>query len=445
VSSAANSESDRAAADRQKPLHVLVLGATGLIGAAVSARLQTEGHDVVRLARSARESLGQGRAIAADIAELTREENWYPHLEGIDAVVNCAGVLQDNARDSTAGVHVDGVGALFAACEARGVRRIVQVSAIGVDRADPTAFSRTKLEGDEALMARDLDWVILRPVLVTGRAAFGGSALLRALAAFPVLPVPPDVKPMQIVQLDDLVATVSFFLRPGAPSNLVLEVAAPERLSFVEVVAAYRRWLGWNPAKPISVAAAPARLLYGLGDLISWLGWRPPLRSTARRELARGIVGDADAWTKVTGIRPQSLDQALAAAPASIQDKWFAGLYLLKPVVFGVLAFYWIATGLIALGPGWERGLALMAEAGAAHAPFLIIASAVADILIGLGIACRPTARFSLWAALGFSIAYALAGTILMPGLWADPLGPMIKILPILVLTVVALAILEER
>jgi uncharacterized protein YbjT (DUF2867 family) len=80
---------------------------------------------------------------------------------------------------------------LFAACEQAGVRRIVQVSAIGGDRHTATAFSQTKLAGDTALMQRDLDWVILRPSVVLGPAAYGGSALFRGLAALPLLPVIP--------------------------------------------------------------------------------------------------------------------------------------------------------------------------------------------------------------------------------------------------------------
>jgi hypothetical protein len=40
---------------------------------------------------------------------------------------------------------------------------------------------------------------------------------------------------------------------------------------------------------------------------------------------------------------------------------------------------------------------------------------------------------------------YAVAGTILRPDLWAEPLGPFLKIMPILVLHFAALAILEER
>ena len=70
-------------------------------------------------------------------------------------------------------------------------------------------------------MARNLDWVILRPSVVVGRQAYGGSALFRGLAALPILPRLAGTGPLQIVQLDDLVRTVLFFLQPDAPSRLV--------------------------------------------------------------------------------------------------------------------------------------------------------------------------------------------------------------------------------
>lgn len=427
-------------------LRILVLGGTGLIGAAVSARLLADGHDVVRLARSVPAHADRSRAIAANIAKLTREEDWFPYLEGVDAVVNCAGVLQDSARDSTAGVHRDGMGALFRACAARQVRRIIQISAIGVDSPNPTAFSRTKQEGDTLLMGCDLDWVILRPVVVIGRAASGGSALLRALAAFPVLPVPADAEPFQTVQLDDLTESVVFFLKPEAPSKLTLEVAAPELLRFQDVVAAFRRWFGWKPARIIRPPKVIERLVYRLGDAVSWLGWRPPLRSTARLEIERGAAGDPSAWIETTGIRPMSLEDGLAAEPPSVQERWFSRLYLVKPVVFGVLALYWVLTGLIALGPGWQAAVGRFNASGVgALGPWLVVAGSVADIAVGLGIAYRRTARLALWAALALSAAYLVAGTILLPALWIDPLGPLIKVVPIGVLIFVALMILEER
>ena len=188
-------------------MRVLVVGASGLIGSAVAARLASRGHEITAVSRNGHAlGLVQARAIALDVARAERAQDWLPHLAGVDAVVNCAGVLQDGLGDSTAGVHVRGVAALFKACEQAGVRRVVHLSAVGVDRETPSAFSRSKLEGDQALMASELDWVILRPSVVVGRAAYGGSALFRGLAALPLMPVTPDTAPLQIVHLDDLCA-----------------------------------------------------------------------------------------------------------------------------------------------------------------------------------------------------------------------------------------------
>ncbi|WP_046869712.1 SDR family oxidoreductase, partial [Microvirga massiliensis] len=419
-------------------MRVLLTGASGLIGSAVLTHLGAEGHEVIAVTRTRESAARPHRAIRwvmMDVARATRPEDWLPHLTGIDAVVNCAGVLQDSPYDSTIRVHARGAAALFTACERAGVRRVVHLSAIGVDREAPTAFSRSKFEGDKALMACDLDWVILRPSVVVGRPAYGGSALFRGLAALSILPVMPDTGPLQIVQLDDLTRTVLCFLRPEAPARKALEIVGPERLAFSEVVQIYRGWLGWPRARQVAMPRWAAQCLYRLGDLLGLLGWRPPMRSTAGREIVRGATGDPSEWVRLTGIEPQPLAAALAAEPASVQDRWFARLYFLKPVVFGVLAVFWIVTGLVSLGPGYDAGVHLMEGAGAGRlAGVGVIAGTLVDIAVGIGIALRRAARLALWAALAVSVFYAIAATALAPALWADPLGPLVKIGPILVL-----------
>src|SRR5690606_40004948 len=112
----------------------------------------------------------------------------------------------------------------------------------------------------------------------------------------------------------------------------------------------------------------------------------------------------------------------------SVQERWFARLYFVKPIVFAIFAAFWILTGLVSLGPGWDVGLEYMVRggAGAVAAPG-VIAGALADIVIGIGIAIRRTAKPSLYAALANSIFYLVAGTILLPELWADPIAPMTK------------------
>ena len=129
-----------------------------------------------------------------------------------------------------------------------------------------------------------------------------------------------------------------------------------------------------------------------------------------------------------------------------MQERWFAGLYALKPAVFIVYALFWIVTGVLSLGPGYRIGVELMegGGAGALSGPS-VIAGGLLDLAIGCAIAYRPTARAGLFAALATSFFYIAAGTVVRPDLWVHPLGPMLKIWPIIVLNLIALAILEDR
>lgn len=425
--------------------NVLVIGASGLIGSAVAAGLRREGHIVTGLARGGRR-FGAFEIRSFNIARATTPEHWMPVLSGMDVVVNCAGALQDGPEDKVSGVHFEGPSALFRACEMAGVKRVIHFSAIGVERAQPSDFSKTKHRAEEALRSSTLDWIILRPSVVIGRPAYGASAMFRGLAALPVLPLMPDTGKLQIVQLDDVVETVARLVPDTAPARIALDLAGPEPLDFREVIAAFRAWFGWKPASEIRLPRPIAGMLYGLGDLVGRLGWRPPLRSTAALEIVRGATGHPGPWQQATGIAPISLGDTLAANPPSVQERWFAGLYFLKPLSLVVLAAFWIATGIISLTIGWELGVGLMRRtAFPAIAEASVIAGALADILIGSLIAFRRTAYAGLLLGVTISLFYAASGTLLLPELWKDPLGPLLKIWPIIVVHLMTTAILRDR
>jgi uncharacterized protein YbjT (DUF2867 family) len=425
-------------------MKIAVIGGTGLIGSAIVAHLSSRGHAVISMSRSA--GPASSGAIRADISAATTPAYWLPHLDGIEAVVNCAGVLQDSPTDSTSMVHHHGIANLFAACEQLQIRRVIHFSAIGVDRETPSPFSETKLLGDKALMERDLDWVVLRPSVVIGRPAYGASALIRGLAALPAIAVMPGTGQLQIVLLEDVVRTVEHFLDPAAPTRRIVELVGPHRYSFSEVVSLFRRWYRASPAREFHLPQFASGVIYKLGDMISLLGWRPPVRSTAEREIARGAVGTLDHMQRL-GMHPKSLPEFFASEPASVQERWFARMYLLKPALFAVLCLFWTSTAFVSLGPGWDYGIGLMREGGVegTSAVLTVVAGALADLVIGIAIAYRPTSRYGLYAAIAISFTYAIIGTILVPRLWADPLGPMLKIWPIIVAHFVALAILEDR
>jgi uncharacterized protein YbjT (DUF2867 family) len=432
-------------------MRVLVTGGYGLIGAAVVARLRARGDGVVAAGRNVERAARRRpdvQWLSLSFSNMKTPADWRPHLAGLDAVVNCVGMLQSSAADNLDDVHGRAAIALFTACEQAGIRRVIQFSAIGVDRAQPSSFSASKLQADQALAKLDLDWVILRPSVVLGRGAYGASALIRGVAALPgFLPVMPDTERLQVVALDDVAATVEFFLSPGAPARCAVELVGPERLTFTEMALAYRRWLGFPEPRRWHVPRPLAALAYAAGDAVALLGWRPPLASTAAREMRRGAIGDGSEWKKLTGIEAKSLAASLAAEPASVQEAWFARLYLLKPLIFVILSLFWITTGILALGPGYGYGEALMEEGGVGPAlgVLSIVGGGLLDLAIGIGIAIRRTTKAALIVSIGVSVLYAIIGTILVPRLWADPLGPMVKIWPIIVLTFVALALRTDR
>jgi uncharacterized protein YbjT (DUF2867 family) len=432
-------------------MRVLVTGAYGLIGAACLTRLHRDGHGLIGAGRKIDEARRRFPFAAwrvADFDRLTTPESWTDILAGVDAVVNCVGVLQDGVRDDVRRVQLDATAALFEACARAGVRRVVHISAVGAQAEAPTAFARTKASAEERLAQLDLDWAILRPALVLAPAAYGGTALLRALAAMPgVILLSQPQSRMQIVSVEDVADAVASCLSSNAATGVRWDIAHPQMLSLAETVAAMRQWLGLAPARIVAVPAALGHAVARIADLLGWLGWRAPLRTAALAQLDAGVVGDPRAWIAARGRAPMSLADILAARSANVQERWFARVYLVKPLAIGGLALFWIATGLIALGPSRAAAVAVLTDRGVSSAAATVIAlgGALVDIALGLAVAVRRFTRAALIGMLVVTGIYLLGASALLPALWLDPLGPLVKTLPLVLAVLFTLAILDER
>lgn len=431
------------------PPAVAVLGASGLIGCAIAEDLRAHGWPLLAVARrlttaqraafgaAAREAPFAGLDAGA-LAEL---------LAGADVVVNCVGVLQDGPRGRTADVHERFVATLVEAMRRAGrPQLLVHLSVPGEAADDETAFSRTKRHAEALIAASGLPHAILRPGFVIAPTAYGGGALVRALAALPVrLDPATSARPFAATALSDLCGTVRRAVELW-PAGAVWDVMERTPGTVGDVVEAFRARFGG----PRPVAALPGWLLsLGAlaGDAAAWLGWSPPVRSTALKELRRGVTGDPSAWSAATGIEPADCAAALRQVAASAQEAWFARLFLAKPLVLGVLSAFWIVSGAVALGPGYAAARAALVAVGfpSVAAGGATIATSLADIAVGLAIAARRTCRGGLVAGLALTLAYLAAATVLAPGLWADPLGPLVKDAPALVLMLAGLAILRDR
>jgi uncharacterized protein YbjT (DUF2867 family) len=188
------------------------------------------------------------------------------------------------------------------------VRRVVHVSAVGAGPGGSSAFARTKGETERELSKHDLDWIILRPGLVLANGVYGGTALLRGVAGIPLVTPVVATKPIHIVAIEDVVETVAWALRSGAPGRLTLDLVHPQPLALSSIATSYRAWLGLKPQPVVTLPRKFAMVVARVADALSWLGWRSPLRTTAIIQLAEGITGDPAGWIAATGITPRGLD-----------------------------------------------------------------------------------------------------------------------------------------
>ena len=434
---------------------ILVLGASGLIGRFVTDDLRVRGFEVIGAARTFASSQ-RSSALDLEMPLLAMTSNALSRLlreRSVDAVVNCLGVLQDGPGSDTRAVHRDFAERLVQAIGDSGrAVRLIHISMPGAASEDHTAFAKTKREAERLIASSGLTYAILRPGFVVAPAAYGGSAMLRALAAFPVeLPGDEQATPFQPVAIEDVAATIAWLaardIDDPAAKDVIWDLLQPQKTVLSGVIQQFRFAYGTADWPRIPLPSVLLDLGAGLGDLASRLGWMPPMRRTAIAELRRGVAGDPHPWLEATGIVPRTIGEVVGQRSATIQDKWFARLFLVKALVIASLVLFWVASGFIALVVSFPATKAILTSHGfspGVAAPFAAITSMM-DISIGLLIAFRRTCAVGLIAGIMVSLGYMIGTAILTPDLWIEPLGALVKTGPAIVLMLVALLTLDNR
>jgi uncharacterized protein YbjT (DUF2867 family) len=432
---------------------ILVLGASGLIGRFVTDDLRARGFSVVGVARRLSASQKSGpldlelpvmSMEAAQLARLLRDHR-------IDVVVNCLGVLQDGPGSDTTAVHCDFVARLLQAIrESDRAIRLVHISIPGTTETDRTAFSTTKRVAERLIADSGVAFTILRPGFVVALAAYGGSAMVRSLAAYPLdLPATERAAPFQPVAMEDIAATVAWLAaRDSSEANAVTwDLMQEQPVTLGDVIDQFREVFGTGRWRRIVMPTFLLDLGARLGDLTSRLGWMPPMRTTAIAELRRGVDGDPVAWMAATGIVPKRIEQMAGKRGATIQDIWFARLFPIKALVITSLVLFWVVSGFIALVISYDAAAGILRSRG--FPPSLVdpvtIGTSLMDMAIGMLIAFRRTAAVGLVAGIVASLGYMFGAAILTPDLWIEPLGALVKTGPAVVLMLVALLTLDNR
>lgn len=208
---------------------VLVVGATGMLGRPVVRRLIEEGFSIRALARD----VDRAKSMLPASCEIVRgdvrdDQRLLAAIDGCEAAyVNLAEPMVK--RRPAWDVEVEGTRAVIAACRSVGVRRIVRISAMGVDdaaaEANPWWAAVSKSDADRAITDSDLDWTIFRPTWF-----IESLCTMRVAGGFMICPDLPR-SPLRWIAGDDYARQVAAALRSTAAIHKVLQPQGPELLT----------------------------------------------------------------------------------------------------------------------------------------------------------------------------------------------------------------------
>lgn len=432
-------------------MRILVLGGFGLIGSEICRCLLKAGHEVVSLSRTPEEAcvlLPRVEWNTGDMRRMIEADEWKRLLSDVDAVVNAASALQDGLMADLDAVHHLSVKACLEACVEKGIPRFVQISSTGAEPNAPTAFMRTKAAGDDAVTDSSIDWVILRPGLVMAPSAYSGTALLRLLAGFPLIqPLVMADRRIQTIHIDELTEAALMAVEGRIPAQADIDLVEAESHSFEELVAGMRSWLGFPAAaKVIRLSESTGKMLSAIANGLGHLGWRSPLRSTALQVLDDHVNGDPSLWHSISGRYCRSYEETLRIMPSTIQERWFSKLALMLPAMVATLSLFWLLTGVITLFQ-MHQATGILTSSGPSilQSQFLLASAALIDIVLGIAILVRSLARRVCMAMVVMTLIYLVVGSVMIPELWLDPLGSLLKAIPAMMLAIITRSLLSPR
>lgn len=298
---------------------VTIFGGSGFIGRYVTQRMARAGWRVRVAVRRPDEALfvrpygvvGQVEPVQANIRD---EASTRAAVRGVDAVINCVGILAESGKQKFESVVAEGAGLIARMAAEEGVSRLVHISAIGADAESASSYARAKARGEELVLSAFPSATILRPSVVFGTEdeffnRFGSMARFA-----PVLPlVGPDTK-FQPVYVDD-VAAAAAKAALGEAEPGIYELGGPEVASFRELmerllkVIERRRFLA---VIPFGMAAMQGRFLDWLQKISFGVFTNSILTADQVALLKRdNVVSEGAKGFSDLGISPTPMDTVL--------------------------------------------------------------------------------------------------------------------------------------
>jgi uncharacterized protein YbjT (DUF2867 family) len=282
-----------------------VFGGTGFVGRRVVRYLHEVGTKVRIVSRH------QGRADEDGIEQIAADANDERCVEaalaGADSAVNAISLYVEHGSDTFHSVHVEAAGKIARAARQAGIRRFVHISGIGANTASPSAYIRSRGEGEAAVQTAFPGAVIVRPAVMFAADDAFLTTILRLLRSLPAYPIFGDGRTrLQPVHADNVAAAIAQILRQSQKPYPVYELAGPRIYSYEELLRTIARIARSRPVL--------MRIPFALWDALAGLAERLPHPPLTRNQVELMQI-DTTASEKLPGFR------SLGISPRSLEDE----------------------------------------------------------------------------------------------------------------------------
>ena len=274
-------------------MKILLTGASGFLGAQIQQALEKLGHEVVPIARR----------YGYDFNHLQTVDKWLPLLQGVNVVINAAGIIIPKRKNPFLAVHYAAPSALFKACLKSNVTRVVQISALGADENATNEFLLSKRAVDDELRQSELDWFVLRPSLIYGEGGYS-SRFFNKLASYPCIAVIDQGQQLiQPIHCSDVVLTVLQCLESSS-AQLTIDVVGPKSITYINWLQKIRQSQGRSAAYVVKI---PYRFVLSWSQLAQHI--HPIFRPDNIKMLKKNSIADVSKLTKFNGQMPKTFEE----------------------------------------------------------------------------------------------------------------------------------------
>ena len=170
---------------------IVVTGATGFVGREIVRQARAEGFPVRAIVRNPKAARGWAERhgvelFAGDVLDAASLEG---AMSGATCVIHLVGIIVERGESTFERVHTQATENMVSAARKAGVKRFLQMSALGTRPEARSRYHKTKWAAEQCVRNSGLAWTIFRPSLIYGAGDKSIRVLTTVVRRLPVVPV----------------------------------------------------------------------------------------------------------------------------------------------------------------------------------------------------------------------------------------------------------------